>query len=84
MRMPIRTVGEYLKRWGFTPQKPYRCAYEQNPKKVKQWLEERYPAVVKRAKHEDAEFTGPTRPGCATAATTEACSIPQAPGLLPP
>jgi hypothetical protein len=20
--MPIRTVGEYLKRWGFTPQKP--------------------------------------------------------------
>jgi transposase len=56
MRMPIRTVGEYLKRWGFTPQKPYRRAYEQNPKKVKQWLEERYPAVVKRAKHEDAEI----------------------------
>ena len=56
MRMPIRTVGEYLKRWGFTPQKPYRRAYEQNPKMVKQWLEERYPAVVKRAKHEDAEI----------------------------
>ena len=56
MRMPIRTVGEYLKRWGFTPQKPYRRAYEQNPKKVKQWLEERYPAVVKRAKREDAEI----------------------------
>jgi len=25
--MPIRTVGEYLKRWGFTPQKPVRRAY---------------------------------------------------------
>jgi transposase len=32
--MPIRTVGEYLKRWGFTPQKPLRRAYEQNPKKL--------------------------------------------------
>mgnify|MGYP003730604161 CR=1 FL=1 len=43
MRMPIRTVGEYLKRWGFTPQKPLRRADEQNPKRVKPWLEERYP-----------------------------------------
>ena len=25
--MPIRTVGEYLRRWGFTPQKPLRRAY---------------------------------------------------------
>ena len=33
--IPIRTVGEYLKRWGFTPQKPLRRAYEQNPKLVK-------------------------------------------------
>jgi len=24
--MPIRTVGEYLKRWGFTPQKPIKQA----------------------------------------------------------
>ncbi len=24
--MPIRTVGEYLKRWGFTPQKPVKQA----------------------------------------------------------
>ncbi len=32
IRMPIRTVGEYPKRWGFTPQKPVKRAYEQNPK----------------------------------------------------
>jgi transposase len=25
VKMPIRTVGEYLKRWGFTPQKPQRA-----------------------------------------------------------
>lgn len=26
VKMPIRTVGEYLKRWGYTPQKPLRRA----------------------------------------------------------
>ncbi len=24
VEMPIRTVGEYLKRWGYTPQKPLK------------------------------------------------------------
>ena len=48
--MPIRTVGEYLKRWGFTPQKPLRRAYEQNPKTVKRWLDKEYPALVEKAK----------------------------------
>jgi transposase len=54
--MPIRTVGEYLKRWGFTPQKPLRRAYEQNPKSVQRWLEEEYPAIVERAQKEEAEI----------------------------
>ena len=54
--MPIRTVGEYLKRWGFTPQKPLRRAYEQNPKAVQKWLNEQYPEIVARAKKEKAEI----------------------------
>lgn len=54
IEMPIRTVGEYLKRWGFTPQKPLRRAYEQSPAAVKKWLDEQYPAIVKRAKVEKA------------------------------
>src|SRR3954462_10644811 len=29
--MPIRPVGEYLRRWGFPPQVPVRKAYEQDP-----------------------------------------------------
>ncbi len=53
---PIRTVGEYLKRWGFTPQKPLRRAYEQNPKAVKKWMGETYPEIVKKAKKEQAEI----------------------------
>lgn len=54
--MPIRTVGEYLKRWGFTPQKPLRKAYKQNPKAVKAWLQREYPAIKKRATKEEAEI----------------------------
>ena len=48
--MPIRMVGDYLKRWGYTPQKPLRRAYEQNPKAVQKWLDEEYPAIEARAK----------------------------------
>jgi transposase len=57
INMPIRTVGEYLSRWGFTPQKPLRRAYEQNPKLVQQWLDEQYPAIAARAKKENAEIS---------------------------
>ena len=56
INMPIRTVGEYLKRWGYTPQKPLRRAYEQNPKAVQRWLNEQYPAIEARAKEEKAEI----------------------------
>lgn len=56
IKMPIRTVGEYLKRWGFTVQKPIRRAYEQNPVRVQQWLTEEYPAIAARAKKESAEI----------------------------
>ena len=49
-----RAIGNYLKSWGFTPQKPKKRAYEQCPKKVKKWLEEEYPAIKKRAKQEKA------------------------------
>lgn len=56
IEMPIRTVGEYLKRWGFTPQKPVKRAYEQSPKAVQKWLNEDYPIIASRAKKEKAEI----------------------------
>jgi transposase len=40
-------VGRYLKRWGYTPQKPIRKAFEQKPEKVKQWLNEEFPKIKK-------------------------------------
>lgn len=56
VEMPIRTVGEYLKRWGYTPQKPLKRAYEQDPKAVKAWLDNQYPAIEQQAQQEDAEI----------------------------
>jgi transposase len=56
IRLAVRTVGLYLSRWGFTPQKPMKKAYEQSPAAVKRWLELDYPAIAARAKAEGAEI----------------------------
>src|ERR687885_1776705 len=46
------TVGAYLRRWGFNPQRPQRRALEQHPAAVRRWLAETYPAIRARAKRE--------------------------------
>src|SRR4051794_20037587 len=56
IRLPIRTVGEYLGRWGFTPQKPVRKSYKQDPEAVAEWLETKYPEIEQRAAEEDGEI----------------------------
>ena len=56
LRLQVRTMGKYLARWGFTPQKPMKKAYEQSPAAVKKWLDEDYPAIAARAKAEGAEI----------------------------
>ena len=52
----IRTIGDYLKRWNFSPQRPVKRAYEQQPKAVQVWLDEVYPAIQIKAKQENAEI----------------------------
>ena len=54
VRVSLSTVGRYLARWGFSPQKPVRRAYEQNPEAVERWLNEEYPGIRKRSKTERA------------------------------
>ena len=54
--LSVRAVGNYLARWGFTPQKPIKKAYEQRPEAVQAWLDEQYPAIVVRARAEGAEI----------------------------
>lgn len=48
--LSVSTMGRLLRRWGFTPQKPVRRAYEANPEAVKQWMEVEYPRIHRMAK----------------------------------
>lgn len=52
----VRTVGRYLRDWGFTPQKPARRALQRDPAAVRRWLREEYPAIQAAAKAENAEI----------------------------
>lgn len=56
IRLSLWTVGRYLRRWGFTPQKPVRQAFERDPEAVRRWLEQDYPAIRKQATREKAEI----------------------------
>ena len=56
VRLSVWTVGRYLARWHFTPQKPVRQAFERNPESVRLWLEEEYPIIRKEAIKEKAEI----------------------------
>jgi transposase len=51
-----RTVGAYLRRWGYTSKKPGRHSRYQDPDEVQQWLEETYPAIEAQAAREEAEI----------------------------
>lgn len=54
--VPIRTIGEYLHRWGFTVQRPAKRAIKQDDKAVQAWLKEEFPAIKEKAKQEKAEI----------------------------
>lgn len=56
VKLSARSVRRYLARWGFTPQKPKRVAYERDPEAVRQWMEEVYPTIRARAKREKARI----------------------------
>jgi transposase len=50
VRLAVRSMGTYLRRWGFTPQKPLRRAYEQDPREVRRWVWKEYPAIAAKAR----------------------------------
>ena len=68
--MPIRTVGLYLWRWGYSPQKPLKRAYEQDPEAVEEWLEHTYPEIEQRAETEGAAIAGGDESGLRSDAQT--------------
>lgn len=54
--LAITTVGDYLRRWGFTPQRPVKRAIERQDARIRAWLAADYPAIATRAKAEGAEI----------------------------
>jgi transposase len=83
IRMPVRTVGKYLQRWGYTAKKPRRHARDQDPDEVRTWLEETYPLIEAQAAQEDAEIqwcdevgaAADEHPGCGYARRGAAATV---------
>lgn len=50
------TISRFLKKIGYTCQKPLRRAYEQNPTAVEKWKTEEYPKILKEAKRQHREI----------------------------
>jgi transposase len=47
--LSLSVVGDYLRGWGFTAQRPVRRATERQDEAVRAWLESTYPAIARRA-----------------------------------
>jgi hypothetical protein len=54
--LSLPTISRYLKKWGFTPQRPLARSFEKNPKAVTRFLTEEFPAIKKKAKEENGEI----------------------------
>lgn len=65
VRFSLMQVGRYLKRWGFTPQKPVRRAYERDAQAVAHWLRPRIRPSRGGPRRRARKFIGATRWDCA-------------------
>jgi transposase len=64
VELTLQAISQYLKKWGFTPQRPIKRSYKQNPAEIKAWLEVDYPKIKERAKAENAEISWCDETGC--------------------
>jgi transposase len=82
--VPLRTVGEYLARWGYTSKRPRRHACGQDADEVREWLDSTYPEIEARAAQEGADIhwgdetglTGNDHPGCGYARVGQTPELP--------
>ena len=56
IKMGQRTISDYMRRWGYTPQKAAKRAYERSDKATQEWLNDIYPAIKQRATQCDTEI----------------------------
>jgi transposase len=55
-KVSVRSLSNYMKRWGLTCQRPSKRAYGQDIARIERFKKEEYPAIAKRAKEENAEI----------------------------
>ncbi|MET3870489.1 transposase [Puniceicoccus vermicola] len=73
----LQSMSVVLARWGFTPQRPLKKAYEQRPAEVKQWMGEVYPEVKKKRKPKKLRYGGATKRPSSRNAIFEEASRPK-------
>jgi transposase len=56
IRLSANSVGRLLTQLGITPQRPLWRAYQQDPERVRKWVEEEYPSIASEAKRVKAEI----------------------------
>jgi len=56
IRLSANSVGRLLAQLGITAQKPLWKAYQQDPERVRKWVQEDYPAIEKEARQMKAEI----------------------------
>src|ERR1044071_1513254 len=54
--LSLSVVGDYLRGWGFTAQRPVRRATERQDGAVRAWLENTYPAIARKARTQGGEI----------------------------
>ena len=54
--LSLSVVGDYLRGWGFTAQRPMRRATERREGAVRAWLERAYPAIARKARAQGGEI----------------------------
>lgn len=56
IKLSQRLISRYMKRWGYTPQKAAKRAYERLDTATQEWLTQTYPEIKKRAICHQAEI----------------------------
>ncbi len=64
--LALRSLSDYLHRWGFSCQKPTTRAYQQSATAVGDWMMSEDPAIAAQAKQEKAEIHWADEAGLAT------------------
>jgi len=64
IEITVQAISDYMKKWGYTPQRPIKKNYKQNSEAVEKWLNETYPIIAERAKEEKAEIQWCDETGC--------------------